>query len=139
MTSRATTQDTLYQVFGLSQGCSDAELKRAFYALIKRYHPDHNPEDPHWATERTREITEAYGTLKELRDLEPPSPGHRQRSANSEILFSLRFEMVSSSARSDLLQRKAEFESAWKALRRDRPPFRRTATSWCRIISPHPL
>ncbi len=28
--------------------------------------------------------------------------------------------MVSSSARSDLLQRKAEFESAWKALRRDR-------------------
>ncbi|MCJ7668429.1 MAG: DnaJ domain-containing protein [Anaerolineae bacterium] len=46
-------------VLGLSGQPTYEEIKKAFRAMVLRYHPDRNPNDPR-ATERTREIINAY-------------------------------------------------------------------------------
>jgi molecular chaperone DnaJ len=51
-----------YEVLGLTRNASDADIKRAFRELARRYHPDGNPNDPD-AEERFKEISVAYETL----------------------------------------------------------------------------
>ena len=51
----------LYTVLGVSRSADSAEIRKAYRALAKRYHPDRNP-DPSCA-EKFREITEAYKVL----------------------------------------------------------------------------
>jgi len=51
-----------YEVLGLTRDASDAEIKRAFRDLARRYHPDGNPGDSE-AEERFKEISLAYETL----------------------------------------------------------------------------
>jgi molecular chaperone DnaJ len=51
-----------YEVLGLTRQASDADVKRAFRDLARRYHPDGNPGD-HEAEERFKEISIAYETL----------------------------------------------------------------------------
>jgi molecular chaperone DnaJ len=52
----------LYVILGLPHGASDAEIKRAYKRLARRYHPDINPGD-RMAESRFRQILEAYETL----------------------------------------------------------------------------
>ena len=52
----------LYVILGLPHGATDAEIKRAYRRLARRYHPDINPGDRH-AEARFRQILEAYETL----------------------------------------------------------------------------
>ncbi len=52
----------LYVILGLPHGASDAEIKRAYKRLARRYHPDINPGD-RMAESRFRQILEAYQTL----------------------------------------------------------------------------
>jgi molecular chaperone DnaJ len=52
----------LYVVLGLTHGASDAEIKRAYRRLARRYHPDINPGD-RLAETRFRQILDAYETL----------------------------------------------------------------------------
>ena len=41
--------DDPYSVLGLTPDASDEEVKRAYRALAKKYHPDMNPGDQHAA------------------------------------------------------------------------------------------
>ena len=52
----------LYIVLGVAQGASEADIKRAYRRLARRFHPDINPGD-RMAEARFRQILDAYETL----------------------------------------------------------------------------
>lgn len=61
-----------YTVLGLTPSASDAEVKSAYRALAKKYHPDKYANDAVMAAiaaERMKEINEAAGQIKALRSL----------------------------------------------------------------------
>ena len=78
--------DRYYAVLGLSPGASKEEVKRAYRALVLRYHPDRN-DDPD-AVERFLAIEEAYtvltdtsGTRRIDADLDARRRARREREA----------------------------------------------------------
>ncbi len=52
-----------YDILGVSRSASDADIKKAYRRLAMKYHPDRNPGKEKEATERFKEINEAYGVL----------------------------------------------------------------------------
>jgi molecular chaperone DnaJ len=53
-----------YQVLGVPDTASQAEIKKAYRRLAKRYHPDANPNDT-GAAERFKDISEAHNVLSD--------------------------------------------------------------------------
>lgn len=51
-----------YEVLGVDRDASDADIKRAYRALGRKYHPDVNRDDPE-AEATFKEISEAYAVL----------------------------------------------------------------------------
>ncbi|KAJ6841270.1 chaperone protein dnaJ 20, chloroplastic-like [Iris pallida] len=63
-----TTNESFYELLGISEGGSFDEIKRAYKQLARKYHPDVSP--PERAEECTRrfiEVHEAYQTLSDPR------------------------------------------------------------------------
>lgn len=54
-----------YQVLGVSRGASDEEIKKAYRALSRKYHPDANVNNPNreQAEERFKEVQQAYDQI----------------------------------------------------------------------------
>jgi len=52
-----------YQTLGVDRSASDADIKKAYRRLAMKYHPDRNPGKEKEATERFKDINEAYGVL----------------------------------------------------------------------------
>lgn len=53
-----------YEVLGVSRGATDDEIKKAYRALAKKYHPDMNPGDAE-AERKFKEASEAYAVLSD--------------------------------------------------------------------------
>ncbi|KAK7314294.1 hypothetical protein VNO77_39510 [Canavalia gladiata] len=53
-----------YDVLGVSKNASSAEIKKAYYGLAKKLHPDTNKEDPE-AEKKFQEVSIAYEVLKD--------------------------------------------------------------------------
>ncbi len=52
-----------YTVLGLASTATEADLKQAYRALARKYHPDMNDQSP-WAALKFKQIQEAYDVLK---------------------------------------------------------------------------
>jgi molecular chaperone DnaJ len=56
--------EDLYKVLGVAKGASEEEIKKAHRKLVRKYHPDRNPDDP-VAEEKFKEVQGAYDTLSD--------------------------------------------------------------------------
>lgn len=55
-----------YDIFGVNSDASAAEIKAKYYELMKKYHPDRlPPEKKEWGEKMTKEVNEAWETLKD--------------------------------------------------------------------------
>ena len=57
-----------YQVLGVSRNASDDDIKKAYRALSRKYHPDANVNNPNKeaAEEKFKEIQRAYQDIQAL-------------------------------------------------------------------------
>ena len=54
-----------YRVLGVSRDASEDEIKKAYRALSRKYHPDANVNNPHkdQAEEKFKEVQQAYDQI----------------------------------------------------------------------------
>ncbi|KAL7861035.1 hypothetical protein AOLI_G00173840 [Acnodon oligacanthus] len=58
----ANNKQDLYQILGVPRTASQKEIKKAYYQMAKKYHPDTNKDDPQ-AKEKFAQLAEAYEVL----------------------------------------------------------------------------
>lgn len=57
-----------YEILGIQRGASDEEIKKAYRAASRKYHPDANLDNPEAAEEKFKEIQQAYTEIMEHKD-----------------------------------------------------------------------
>ena len=111
MTTRATDY---YTVLGVPREATLADIKKAYRKLARRHHPDRNNGDPA-ATERFRQITEAYEALTLLIGRTPN--GHTSGTATGTTTGTAATR-IDIQAVSRIL---AVLEDTWQAIRVSHP------------------
>ncbi|CAA3010270.1 chaperone dnaJ GFA2, mitochondrial [Olea europaea subsp. europaea] len=75
-----------YEVLGVSKGATASDIKKAYYGLAKKLHPDTNKDDPE-AEKKFQEVQKAYEVLKDDEKRQQYDQlGHEafERSSNGE-------------------------------------------------------
>ena len=54
-----------YGILGVSKDADESTLKKAYYKLAQKWHPDKNPDNKVESEAKFKEITEAYGMLSD--------------------------------------------------------------------------
>ena len=69
-----------YEVLGVKQGASEAEIKAAYKELVKKYHPDKYQNNPlaDLAEEKIQDVNEAYDALMKNRSSQSVYGGSTQ-------------------------------------------------------------
>uniref|UniRef100_A0A8B9KF87 DnaJ homolog subfamily A member 3, mitochondrial n=1 Tax=Astyanax mexicanus TaxID=7994 RepID=A0A8B9KF87_ASTMX len=60
----ASNKQDFYQILGVPRTASQKEIKKAYYQMAKKYHPDTNKDDPQ-AKEKFAQLAEAYEVLSD--------------------------------------------------------------------------
>ena len=73
-----------YSILGVDRDANKDEIKKAFNTLVKKYHPDKNPDNKKEAEKKFKKIAEAYDALsnpkkKAQYDPTKPTPAKRGR------------------------------------------------------------
>lgn len=58
-------ENEYYQVLGVKQDASDAELKKAYRKAALKWHPDKNPDQKEHAEKMFKSVSEAYAVLSD--------------------------------------------------------------------------
>ena len=76
-----------YKVLGVPPDASDDEIKKAYRALARKYHPDnYNGSDlADLAEEKMKEVNEAYDAVKKMRET-GHIPDSRPRSRHPAVI-----------------------------------------------------
>ena len=61
--NRATRMPDYYSTLGVDRKASEEDVKKAYKALAKKWHPDKNPDNQEVATRKFKEVSEAYQVL----------------------------------------------------------------------------
>jgi molecular chaperone DnaJ len=67
MASQDWIDKDFYSILGVSKDASEADIKKAYRKLARRYHPDQNPGDTE-AEQRFKDITEAHSVLSDAEE-----------------------------------------------------------------------
>lgn len=67
-----------YEVLGVRRDASDDEIKKAYRAASRKYHPDANIDNPKEAEDRFKEVQQAYKAIVEERSGGQSYRGQRQ-------------------------------------------------------------
>lgn len=71
-----------YVVLGVDRNASQDEIKKAYRALAKKYHPDANPNNPE-AAEKMKEINAAYDQIQNPQNYQQQSYNNYNTYTNS--------------------------------------------------------
>ena len=69
MASENWLNQDFYKVLGVSESASDADIKKAYRKLARKYHPDQHPGDE-TAEKKFKEVAEAYDVLSDKKQRE---------------------------------------------------------------------
>ena len=81
-----------YEILGVSPNASDAEVKKAYYELAKKYHPDNcqNEELRELAAEKMKEVNKAYETIKQWREEGYGGSSRSEQTSGGGIYYTVR-------------------------------------------------
>ncbi len=63
-----------YEILGIPENADENEIKKAYHKLVKQHHPDKNPGDSIIASEKFKEVQEAYEALSVKKLVERTEP-----------------------------------------------------------------